>query len=97
MKILVTGAAGFIGSHLCQSLKLLGYEVVAADNFSDYYSINLKRDRVNQLIRNIELVNMDISSSFEVNEFGRVSIQNLSSAEVALNAAPLFNSVSCLS
>ena len=68
MKILVTGAAGFIGSHLCQSLKLLGYEVVAADNFSDYYSINLKRDRVNQLIRNIELVNMDISSSFEVNE-----------------------------
>jgi UDP-glucuronate 4-epimerase len=43
MKILVTGAAGFIGSHAAESLHLLGYNVVGIDNFSDYYDISLKK------------------------------------------------------
>ncbi len=42
MKILVTGAAGFIGSHMCERLLLLGHEVVGLDNFSSYYDVNLK-------------------------------------------------------
>ena len=42
MKILVTGAAGFIGSHTCERLLLLGHEVVGLDNFSSYYDVNLK-------------------------------------------------------
>lgn len=46
MKILVTGTAGFIGSHVAQSLLADGHEVVGYDNFSDYYSVRLKRDRV---------------------------------------------------
>jgi nucleoside-diphosphate-sugar epimerase len=37
-KVLVTGGAGFIGSHLCDSLLLLGCRVVAYDNFDDFYA-----------------------------------------------------------
>ncbi|WP_397362182.1 NAD-dependent epimerase/dehydratase family protein [Olleya sp. R77988] len=42
MKILVTGAAGFIGSHTCERLHDLGHDVVGLDNFNDYYSLALK-------------------------------------------------------
>ncbi len=43
MKVLVTGAAGFIGSHACERLSFFGHDVVGIDNFSDYYSMHLKR------------------------------------------------------
>jgi UDP-glucuronate 4-epimerase len=49
MKILVTGAAGFIGYHLCEKLIKLNYEVVGLDNVNDYYDINLKYARLAQL------------------------------------------------
>lgn len=42
MKILVTGAAGFIGSHTAERLASLGHEVIGIDNFCDYYDQNLK-------------------------------------------------------
>jgi UDP-glucuronate 4-epimerase len=42
MNVLVTGAAGFIGSSLCQKLATEGNHVTAIDNFSDYYDVNLK-------------------------------------------------------
>jgi nucleoside-diphosphate-sugar epimerase len=42
MRILVTGAAGFIASHLCEKLVSLGHEVIGLDNFNDYYSVSLK-------------------------------------------------------
>jgi UDP-glucuronate 4-epimerase len=43
MKILITGAAGFIGSHLAERLVDLGHEVVGLDNFSPYYCVDLKK------------------------------------------------------
>jgi len=43
MKVLVTGAAGFIGSHTCERLHALGHEVLAIDNYSSYYDISLKQ------------------------------------------------------
>lgn len=49
MKLLVTGSAGFIGYHLCQSLLADGHDVVGIDNFNDYYAVALKRDRHAQL------------------------------------------------
>jgi len=49
MKILVTGAAGFIGYHLCEQLLALGHEVFGLDNLNDYYDVNLKMGRLKQL------------------------------------------------
>lgn len=48
-KILVTGAAGFIGYHLCEKLIAEGYLVVGLDNINDYYDVNLKYARLNEL------------------------------------------------
>ena len=45
MKILVTGAAGFIGSHVAARLMENGHHVVGVDNFNDYYSVALKEAR----------------------------------------------------
>lgn len=48
-KVLVTGAAGFIGAFLSKKLVEQGYEVVGLDNFNDYYDPQLKRDRLEAL------------------------------------------------
>ena len=56
MKILVTGAAGFIGFHLCKKLINLGHDVIGLDNINNYYNVNLKKARLNELgINNISL------------------------------------------
>jgi len=49
MKILVTGAAGFIGFHLCEKLVKENHEVVGLDNINDYYSQDLKLARLKEL------------------------------------------------
>ena len=49
MKVLVTGAAGFIGFHVSQKLLARGDEVVGLDNINDYYDVNLKLARLAQL------------------------------------------------
>jgi UDP-glucuronate 4-epimerase len=61
MKILVTGACGFIGFHLCKKLQELNYEVVGVDNFDPYYSVILKESR-SKILRNlgVTIINMDL-------------------------------------
>ncbi|CAM3776189.1 NAD-dependent epimerase/dehydratase family protein [Marinicrinis lubricantis] len=49
MKIVVTGAAGFIGMHTVKRLLDVDYEVIGLDNLNDYYDIGLKRDRLKVL------------------------------------------------
>lgn len=49
MNILVTGAAGFIGYHLCELLIKNGHNVVGLDNINDYYDVGLKYARLEQL------------------------------------------------
>ncbi len=49
MKILVTGAAGFIGYHVCKILLAHNFSVVGLDNINAYYDIDLKYDRLGQL------------------------------------------------
>ncbi|HET9048716.1 MAG TPA: NAD-dependent epimerase [Chiayiivirga sp.] len=52
MKILVTGTAGFIGSHLAQRLLARGDEVIGIDNLNDYYDVELKKARLARLTAN---------------------------------------------
>lgn len=53
MKVLVTGAAGFIGYHTCLALKKSGHEIVGIDSFNNYYDVNLKLERQRQLKRSL--------------------------------------------
>ena len=50
MKILVTGCAGFIGSHLCEKLLVEGHDVIGVDNLNDYYDITLKEYNLSMLL-----------------------------------------------
>lgn len=49
---MITGIAGFIGSHLAKKLINEGYEIIGIDNINDYYSTQLKKDRLNVLLDN---------------------------------------------
>ena len=59
--ILVTGAAGFIGAHTAQALHARGHRVIGVDNFSPYYDVRLKRDRVKALIPDVKIFAADIA------------------------------------
>lgn len=63
MKILLTGAAGFIGSTAAHRLLARGDEVVGLDNLNDYYSVQLKEDRLARLTpqRGFRFVKMDVA------------------------------------
>ena len=49
MTYLITGAAGFVGFHLCKRLIIEGEKVIGIDNLNDYYDIELKKNRINYL------------------------------------------------
>ena len=80
MKILVTGAAGFIGFHTAKQLLERGEEVVGLDNFNDYYDVSLKESRAAILepYENFNLVRMDLADRagmeglFEREKFDKV-------------------------
>jgi len=64
MKILVTGAAGFIGYHLCKRLLNDDFEILGIDNLNDYYDPNLKLARIDQLknFKNFKFEKVDIAN-----------------------------------
>jgi UDP-glucuronate 4-epimerase len=65
MKVLVTGAAGFIGSHLCENLLSKGYEVVGIDNFDPFYKREIKEKNLSHFKENsyFTFYEMDICST----------------------------------
>ncbi|WP_299011681.1 NAD-dependent epimerase [uncultured Tenacibaculum sp.] len=80
MKILVTGAAGFIGFHLSERLLALGHTVVGVDNINDYYDVNLKYARLKELgigRENAEVFYQEtISSTNENFKFIRLNLED---------------------
>lgn len=68
-KILITGAAGFIGYHLSQKLCKAGYQVVGIDTINDYYDVKLKIDRLKE------------ADQFENFKFHTISIMEKDSLE----------------
>ena len=78
MKILVTGAAGFIGFHLCKQLIDDGYEVVGLDNINGYYDVKLKYDRLATLgVSQLEATNFNILTKSTTNDNFRFVRMNL--------------------
>jgi len=64
MKIIVTGSSGFIGMSLCIRLLKLKHEVVGIDNMNNYYDVNLKKKRLEELKRfkNFKFIKVDIKN-----------------------------------
>jgi UDP-glucuronate 4-epimerase len=85
MKILVTGAAGFIGFHLAERLAKEGHEVVGIDNINDYYDVNLKFARLIKSGIKRELVgeegNLVNSTTHENYRFAKIDITDLPKLE----------------
>ena len=82
MKILVTGCAGFIGSHVSEKLLQLGYEVIGIDNINNYYDPRQK-------IKNLEILNKYENS-------GELQI-NISKSEIKINPINNINEYSSIS
>ncbi|MHC4820725.1 MAG: NAD-dependent epimerase/dehydratase family protein, partial [Planctomycetota bacterium] len=72
-RILVTGAAGFIGSHISEALLERGDEVLGVDNFDDFYDPALKRANVDLLSRydGFSLVEADIRDAKAMRDAAR--------------------------
>lgn len=68
MRCLVTGAAGFVGSHLSERLIALGHEVIGVDRFSDYYPRHYKDSNLSRLLENSQF---------------RLEVQDLASCDIA--------------
>ena len=78
MSVLITGSAGFIGFHLCKKLLESGHNVIGVDNLNNYYDINLKIARNEQLNKitfnkkyNFEFFKLDIENKDELEKIFR--------------------------
>ena len=69
MKILITGAAGFIGFHLSKKILQEKDQVIGIDNLNDYYDVSLKKNRIKHLkkYKNFEFYKLDLNQKQKIN------------------------------
>jgi UDP-glucuronate 4-epimerase len=79
MKILITGCAGFIGSHLCEKLLLENNEILGLDILNEYYDINQKKNNLEILnkFKNFNFIKDDIITTKEITNFKPEIVINL--------------------
>jgi len=63
MRILVTGGAGFIGSHLVEKLLSLGHDVAILDDFNDFYDPQIKRQNIAAVAKDVAIHRLDLRDS----------------------------------
>lgn len=86
MKVIVTGAAGFIGFHLCLKLISSGYDVLGIDNLNDAYEVDLKKNRLKILEKKgLSFKKIDINQLETQKEKADVLINLAAQAGVRLN------------
>src|SRR4030066_1303225 len=70
MNILVTGGAGFIGSHLCEKLINLGFKVICIEYFDDFYNPAIKENNISKIIKdnNFKIYRADICNLEQIDE-----------------------------
>lgn len=74
MRILISGACGFIGIHTCLKLLELGHEVIGIDNFNDYYDPQIKYDRLNLIKKDVNVLKGNIEDPRVYSIFPRVDL-----------------------
>ena len=76
MRILVTGGAGFIGSHLAEKLLGVGHQVVILDDFNDFYDPRIKHANIAGFAKDVTICQIDLRKNDSVrNVFRREKIE----------------------
>src|SRR5690606_13268812 len=83
LSIVVTGGAGFLGSHLCESLLRDGHRVTAIDNFDPFYPRHIKENNISEFRHhpNFELLELDIT------DLDRLTVQFPENTDVIVHLA----------
>lgn len=100
IKIIVTGCAGFIGSHVCERLCKMDYHVIGIDNLNDYYNVNIKLNNVDilQKYNNFTFLKEDICDSFAIEIYKPTMVIHLASMAGVRNSIEnplIYEKVNC--